>query len=135
MESEISRNHSKFEKVLHQIFGFAILIKAVNGIWETLSGFFILFISEEAIVKPFYFVAIYLLIHGLLNMFLAIQLYRDRIWAYLVTITITIIFIFYQIHRIILHHSPVLIVVTIFDVLFIILTWHEYNRKRASVII
>jgi uncharacterized membrane protein len=76
------------------------------------------------------FIVVYLLVHGFLNLFLAIQLYRDKIWAYLVTIAIMVVFMFYQIHRIILYHSPVLIVITIFDILFIILTWHEYNRKK-----
>jgi uncharacterized membrane protein len=135
MNPEILKNSSKIEKILHQIFKFGIFIKGFNGVWETIVGFVILFLSEEAISKPFYFVAVYFLIHGFLNLFLAIQLYRDRIWAYLVTIFVTIIFIFYQIHRIILHHSVVLTIITIFDILFIFLTWHEYKRKKYGVVV
>jgi uncharacterized membrane protein len=160
------KKYSKFENVLHQIFEFGIFLKGFNGVWETTSGFFILFLSKETISKLFYwladkemfeyprdffinlslkflenlshstktFIATYILIHGLLNLFLAIQLYRDKVWAYLATISITVVLIFYQVHRIILHHSPVLIVVTIFDILFTILTWHEYNRKKYAKI-
>lgn len=166
MNMEVLKNNSKFETVLYDIFEFGILIKFINGIWEILSGFFILFLSKETINKLFHllaskelledpndffinfsskllgnlshdtqiFIAVYILIHGFLNLFLAIQLYKDRIWAYLATITVMIIFIFYQIHRIILHHSTVLIIITVFDVLFIILTWHEYKRKKYKVI-
>jgi len=165
MGSETLKNNSKFENVLHQIFEFGVLIKGINGVWETVSGISILFLSKATINNLFYFlaskelledphdaffnllfkflenlshntqvfIAIYILIHGLLNLFLAIQLYRDKIWAYLVTITITTAFIFYQIHRIILYHSPVLIIITIFDILFVILTWHEYDRKRQKL--
>lgn len=79
------------------------------------------------------FIAAYILIHGFLNLFLVIQLYRDKIWAYLATISVMVVFIFYQVHRIILHHSPVLTVITIFDILFVALTWHEYDRKKSKI--
>ena len=163
MPSDIKK-YSKFENVLHQIFEFGIFVKGFNGIWETVSGFLILFLSKETISKLFNwladkemfeyprdffinfalkflenlsystqtFIAVYILIHGLLNLFLAIQLHRDKIWAYLATISVMVILMFYQVHRIILHHSPVLIFFTTFDVFFIILTWHEYNRKKRA---
>ncbi|MFH0804087.1 MAG: DUF2127 domain-containing protein [Candidatus Zambryskibacteria bacterium] len=165
MPPEIEKNNSVFEKILHQIFEFGIVVKGINGIWETISGFFILFLSKTAIDKLFYFlaskelledprdlffnflfkflenlsyntqvfIAVYILLHGLLNIFLAIQLYRDKIWAYLVTITVMTVFIFYQIHRIILYHSPVLIAITIFDISFVVLTWYEYDRKKQRL--
>lgn len=162
MLPDLKNNYSKFENVLYGIFEFGIFVKFFNGLWEIVSGFFILFLSKTAIDNLFYFlasrelledprdiffnflfkflenlshntqvfIAAYILIHGFLNLFLAIQLYRDKLWAYLAIITIMMVFVFYQIHRIILYHSTVLIVITIFDILFIILTWHEYNRKK-----
>jgi uncharacterized membrane protein len=161
------KKYSKFESALHQIFEFGIVVKFFNGIWETVSGFLILFLSKVVLNNIFNFLAggellenprdffinillgflqnlsrstqifiiVYILLHGFLNLFLAIQLYRDKIWAYLVTIAIMIIFMFYQIHRIVLYHSPVLIIITIFDILFIILTWHEYNIKKHAKVL
>ncbi len=76
------------------------------------------------------FIGLYFLIHGVINIFLSIQLYRDRLWAYLATIGVTIIFIVYQLHRISLYHSRLLMAVTGYDVLFIILTWHEYQYQK-----
>ena len=76
------------------------------------------------------FIGLYFLIHGVTNIFLSIQLYRDRLWAYLVTIGVMIIFITYQIHRISLYHSRFLMAVTVYDILFIILTWHEYQYQK-----
>jgi uncharacterized membrane protein len=161
------KNNLKFEDYLHQIFEFGIFIKAVNGIWETISGIFILLSGKTVLNKLFYFVsnkelledpndiffnflskflenlshstqvfiAFYILIHGLLNLFLVIQLYRDKIWAYLATMSVMVVFIFYQIHRIVLHHSVFLTLITTFDILFVILTWHEYKRKKYEAVV
>lgn len=80
------------------------------------------------------FAALYLLIHGLLSIFLVIQLYRNKHWAYLVIIGVMLIFMPYQIYRISLHHSIVLTVITIFDAFFILLTWHEYKYYKSTPI-
>lgn len=78
------------------------------------------------------FAAIYIIFHGFLNMFLAIQLYRDRHWAYLVTIGATVTFIIYQIHRVVVHHSIFLLALTIFDIFFVVLAWHEYKYHQEQ---
>jgi uncharacterized membrane protein len=81
------------------------------------------------------FVGVYLLFHGLLNAFLAYNLYRNRLWAYPVTVVLSSAFLAYQLYRLSHTHSPLLLVISILDILFIILTWHEYRRqlrKHAS---
>lgn len=75
------------------------------------------------------FAAAYLLIHGCINIFLAIQLYRGRHWAYPATIAVLAIFFVYQIYRITLYHSTVLMIITAFDVLLAVLIWHEYRYR------
>ena len=74
------------------------------------------------------FAALYVLFHGLLNLFLAVQLYRDKHWAYPTTIGVVIVSVIYQIYRISVHHSLILTAITIFDLFFIILIWHEYKH-------
>ncbi len=155
------------EKYWHELFEIGILLKGFNGLWETISGFLVLFVSKATFSTWFLliaqnelledphdkfinfvthalqnfsgdtkiFAAIYILSHGILNIFLSIQLYRDRHWAYLVTIGAMAIFMVYQIHRITIHHSLVLTAITIFDVFFIILAWHEYKYHRDRVIV
>ncbi|MDO8620208.1 MAG: DUF2127 domain-containing protein [bacterium] len=81
------------------------------------------------------FVAFYMLLHGILNIFLTIQLARDKHWAYLVTIGITTLFLLYQVYRISVHHSLVLLAVTLFDILFVFLTWHEYRHHTEKTAI
>jgi len=75
------------------------------------------------------FAAIYILAHGCLNIFLAVQLYRRRYWAYLLTIATMAVFVLYQIHRIGLYHSKMLLALTTLDAIFILLTWHEYASQ------
>ncbi len=148
----------------HNLFKVGVALKALNGIWETASGLFILLVSKETVngwiafitqrelledpndsVITFLvhslqniststqtFVALYILIHGLLNIFLTVELSRDRHWAYLVTIGITALFVLYQIYRISVFHSVFLTVFTVFDILFIILTWHEYKHHTEK---
>ncbi len=142
---------NRFERYWHTFFEFGVLIKGFNGVLETVGGVLILFLSKSAFGSLFSFLArgellqnlpagaktfaaIYILLHGILNIFLAIQLYRNRLWAYLATISAMILFIFYQIYRINLHHSITLTVVTIFDLLFIALAWHEYQYQKRIIV-
>ena len=78
------------------------------------------------------FAALYILGHGVLNIFLAVQLYRNKLWAYLATVWLMLIFVAYQIYRVSLHHSWPLLFLTLFDLGFIVITLHEY-RYRTSI--
>lgn len=78
------------------------------------------------------FVAIYILSHGILNIFLAYQLYRKKLWSYKLAIGVLIVLAIYQIHRIQLYHSTMLFYLTVLDFIFIALTWHEYTHQRKS---
>ena len=154
---------STIQKYWHLLFEFAVIIKGFNGVWETLSGFLVLFLNKTKLNNWFdillhselledpndkfiaflshalqnfsadikVFVASYMLVHGLLNIFLAIQLYRDKHWAYLFAIWTMLIFITYQIYRIVIHHSLILTALTIFDVVFVFLAWHEYKKPKT----
>ncbi len=157
--------NSKLERLWHAIFEFGITLKAINGLWESIAGTLLLFVSRARFGRFFYFLArgeisenphdafvnlgtrilqnfshgtkifvgLYILIHGITNIFLAIQLYRNRLWAYLVTIVVMAIFMLYQVHRIFLYHSVLLSIVTVYDALFAILTWHEYRYQKSLI--
>ncbi len=145
----------------HELFEAGVFLKALNSIWETAAGMYILssvhpifrngfvvFNREEFLggrddfvfryaaehlnqlsVSTKNFVGLYLLFHGLLNMFLAYNLYKNRIWAYPVAMGITSLFLVYQGYRLFHTHSLVLLCITIFDIAFIYLTWHEYKYQ------
>jgi len=81
------------------------------------------------------FAGLYILSHGIINLFLVLGLIKEKTWAYLVGIGILFSFMMYQLFRIALHHSLFMEVITVFDVFFIVLIWHEYNyltKKLAN---
>jgi uncharacterized membrane protein len=79
------------------------------------------------------FAGIYLLMHGVLNVFLVYNLYRDRRWAYPLTMGVLGIFLIYQAYRLAHTHSIILICTMIFDLCFIGLTWHEWHYQKHVV--
>ncbi|OGC88772.1 hypothetical protein A2419_03375 [Candidatus Adlerbacteria bacterium RIFOXYC1_FULL_48_26] len=149
------------QRFWHELFEAGVFLKAVNSLWETsvglyllssvhptLRGWFVFFTKEEFLggrdefifqyisnhlnqlsLSTKNFVGLYLLFHGLLNMFLSYNLYRNRLWAYPVSIGITSLFLVYQSYRLFHTHSLILLCVTIFDIAFIYLTWHEYKYQ------
>ena len=77
-----------------------------------------------------FFTAFYLLIHGAVKVVLVVALLRDKLWAYPWMIGVLGIFILYQLYQLSRGPSAGLVVLTVFDILVVILTWHEYGRHR-----
>ena len=75
------------------------------------------------------FVGAYLLFHGLMNAFLAYHLFRNRLWAYPTTLAFVSLFFVYQIYRLYHTHSLLLLAISVFDICFMVLTWHEYRYQ------
>jgi uncharacterized membrane protein len=81
-----------------------------------------------------HFIALYLLSHGLIKLTVLIGLYKKKIWAYPASVIVFTGFIVYQLHRYYYTHSFWLLVFTIFDLVVIYLTFHEYRRVRRDFI-
>jgi uncharacterized membrane protein len=80
-----------------------------------------------------HFAALYLLIHGLIKAVLVTALWFDALWAYPLTIFIFSMFCVYQVHRFLYTHSIAMLLITIFDMLIIYLTWREYHDQKSSL--
>jgi uncharacterized membrane protein len=79
------------------------------------------------------FGAAYLLSHGLVKIFLVFEVLRGRLWAYIALITVTALFVIYQIYRMAaVRFSVSLLLLTLFDLLIIYLTQKEYRRHTAK---
>ncbi len=77
------------------------------------------------------FAGAYLVIHGLIKIFLVAGLLRGKLWAYPTSLWFLAAFIVYQIYRYTYTHSIWLILLTIVDLIVAFLIWHEYqSRKR-----
>jgi uncharacterized membrane protein len=79
------------------------------------------------------FGAAYLLSHGLVKIFLVFEVLRGRLWAYIALITVTALFVIYQIYRMAaVRFSVSLLLLTLFDLLIIYLTQKGYRRHTAK---
>ncbi|MBU6214778.1 DUF2127 domain-containing protein [Patescibacteria group bacterium] len=152
------------EKNIRRVFIASVFLKAVDAALEIVIGTLLLFTGEvvsvieylvrgELIEDPHdflasavqqyvpylsehsqLFAATYLLSHGIIKIFLAVGLLRNKLWAYPSAIVVFVLFIIYQLYRYAYTHSNFLMLLTVFDVIVIWLTWHEYTilKRRAE---
>lgn len=81
------------------------------------------------------FVAVYLLAHGIVKIFLVVNLLRNRLWAYPAAMVFLGLFLAYQIDRLTFGFSIFFLLLSAFDAILLVLVWHEYQwRKTHSVI-
>ena len=82
-----------------------------------------------------HFASFFLFTHGVVKIFLAIGLLREKYWYFPTAIVVFGLFIVYQLYRFTFTHSLWLLVLTAVDILVIWLTWHEYRylRKKDGV--
>jgi uncharacterized membrane protein len=76
------------------------------------------------------FASLFLLSHGVVKAVLVICLWLDKLWAYPTTIIVFAAFSVYQMYRFTHTRSIALVLLTIFDILLIYLTWHEYKDQK-----
>ncbi|MCP4386294.1 MAG: DUF2127 domain-containing protein [Hyphomicrobiales bacterium] len=75
---------------------------------------------------------IYLLSHGVVELFLVVAIWRKRPWAYPLFMAALALLVAYQCYELILGFSWLLAWLTVFDTTVIWLIWHEYRRERAT---
>jgi uncharacterized membrane protein len=93
---------------------------------------FLLHTIQNFSVSTQKFVAIYLLGHGVIKLWLIIGLLRRRLWYYPVAMVVFALFIAYQLYRYTFTHSVWLLLITVLDIVVIVLTWHEYRFLHGS---
>ena len=84
--------------------------------------------AQALSVNSQHFVALYLLSHGLIKLWLIVGLWRKKLGYYPAAIAVFGLFIFYQLYRYSLSHSASLLALTALDVVVIGLTWFEYQH-------
>ncbi len=154
--------HTK-ERSIHRVFLVSLFLKGLNSLVEIFAGTVLFFtgtltsvvstlIHGELIEDPTDFIAthiqnalpyfsthsqlyasVYLLSHGIIKIVLVGCLLRNKLWAYPATIGVLSLFVVYQIYRLWYGYSLVLVLLTLFDLLILGLTWHEYRLKRLRV--
>jgi|SRR5581483_4802160 len=84
-------------------------------------------------IETQHFYAFYLLSHGLVKVALVIGLLKEKLWAYPASLIVLSLFVLYQLYRFSYTHGPGLIALTIFDVIVMMLIWHEYGLIRRHL--
>ncbi len=84
-------------------------------------------------VKAKLFGAIYLLIHGIVKLFLVYELLRERLWAFPVGIAILSVFAAYTVYDLNRHFSFGLLFFAIFNVVIIGFVWYEWRMRKEKV--
>ncbi len=89
--------------------------------------------AQSFSVQTQHFYAFYLLSHGVVKLGLVIGLLRRKLWAYPASLVVMALFIAYQLYRYSFTHSIGLIFLTLFDLVVMVLIWHEYRLLRRHL--
>jgi len=79
-----------------------------------------------------HFIALYLLLHGLVKMAVIIGLLKNKLWSYPASLIVFSSFVAYQLYRFYFTHSLWLLVLTIFDIAIIWLVGREYSFIKKA---
>jgi uncharacterized membrane protein len=152
------------EKYLRTAFRIGLIIKAIDGVLQTLAGFAFYFLSKNFLIdlvrsyareelledpKDFmathliglaeqfsissqHFVALYLVVHGIVKLALIIALLRNKRWAYPVSIAVFGGFIIYELYRLSSGYSVWLLIAMALDAIVVGLTIHEYRYMKRN---
>ena len=93
---------------------------------------FLIRLTENMSLNTRLFGALYLLIHGVIKIFLVGSLWRRKLWAYPLAGVILVVFVIYQIFRIVHSYSVMLLILTVIDIVIIVLLRFEYRRLVAE---
>jgi uncharacterized membrane protein len=88
--------------------------------------------ANELAGKDKWFATLFLLSHGLIKIILVVGLLRSLPWAYPFAFVTLGAFTLYQMWLIVANHSIGMVLLTLFDLFIIWLTWREYQKFKAE---
>ena len=92
---------------------------------------FLITLGSSFSIGAQHFAVFYLMSHGIIKCVLILLLWQRKLWAYPLTIVSLILFIAYQVYRYTFTQSVFLILLTVFDIIMIALTYLEYKRIKS----
>lgn len=79
------------------------------------------------------FASAYLVVHGVIKVFLVAGLLRRQLWSYPVSLWFLAGFIAYQTYRFFLNYSPWMILLTVVDLIVAFVIWREYQARKQGL--
>ncbi len=141
-------------------FRIAVLCKGIGGLFELVGSVLLLFLNPARMNHLLTYLAhrvlwpwkpagslllqlgahfstgaqifgmLYLLSHGVIKCILMVLLWKKKLWAYPLAILSILLFMAYQVYRISVHPTFMMVALTVFDAVMIALTVVEYRRVR-----
>src|SRR5437660_8153261 len=88
---------------------------------------------HELVADTKLFASGYLIVHGVIKVFLVAGLLGRRLWSYSVSLWFLAAFIAYQMYRFLFTHSLWLIALTVLVLIVAFLIWREYQVVRRQI--
>lgn len=93
---------------------------------------FIVRLAQGYSVHSQYFFGFYLVLHGLVKIFVIVALLKNKMWAYPTAIVVFLFFISYELYRFFVTHSLLILAISIFDMILVGLITHEYFFQKKK---
>jgi uncharacterized membrane protein len=77
-------------------------------------------------------IALYLIIHGIIKFYLLYGLWKDKLSAYPLSAGVFSLFLAYQLYRYSFTYSVWLLILSLFDLIYIYLIIHEYRLTKKT---
>ncbi len=88
-------------------------------------------LAQNFSVSLKFFLALYLIVYGLVKISLIVGLWQKKLWVYPVAIAFTLIFMVYQLYRLVRYHNWWFLGFLIFDALVIWLIRQEWHKLKS----
>ena len=84
------------------------------------------------LAHPGHFASVYLISHGVVKLFLVINVLREKRWAFVPAVVFLTAFVGYQLYRYTHSHALALLVFSAADIAIIGLIWREYRALQQK---
>jgi uncharacterized membrane protein len=91
------------------------------------------FVAENILGSLHTLIALYMIVHGLIAIAVVIALIHKKLWAFPAAGTILVLFIVYQIYRLALAFSLILLILTLIDIAIMFFLRYEYKRVKIHL--
>ena len=118
---------SPFSVLLHRVMGHELVEDPSDVLFFAVS-----FIVNHQHLYITYFLAFYFIFWGFLDIFLSVNLLKDKLWAFPVSLYLITFFVIYEFFRYFHTHSIMLLVVIVIDIFVFWLIHKEYRRITAD---
>jgi len=99
---------------------------------ENLLALYIDSVTQDFTLATQHFIALYFILHGGIKICIVCGVLLKKLWAYPLAIFIFSMFFVYLVIRYFYLYSPFLLVLAVFEMLVVLLTWNEYVQLKKS---